>query len=169
MSKVFIEENGIYGLDYEQAIWASDQMHEEYFKAGLQISNADFVLENQNNILIVEYKNATISGAVSPGAFNPEDDKKMNSIIRKFYDSLHYLRLLKKDKPVEFIYVLEYPKGDSVTRKRLRERLKRFLPFKLQENMNTGVKLIEKVDVLSIEEWNNHKVYGEYPFIRQKT
>ena len=32
MSKVFIEENGIYGLDYEQAIWASDQMQILFWK-----------------------------------------------------------------------------------------------------------------------------------------
>lgn len=58
MDKIFKEENGIYGLNYEKAIWATDQMHEEYHKAGLALSDADFLLENDENLFIVEYKNA---------------------------------------------------------------------------------------------------------------
>lgn len=166
MDKIFIEENGVYGLLYEKAIWATDQMHEEYHKAGLALSDADFLLENEENILIVEYKNANIEGASCASAFKPENDKKFNNSIRKFFDSLHYLRLLAKNKPVVYVYVLEYPNGDSVTRKRLRERMKKHLPFALQENMNTGIKLIEKVDVVSIEEWNSNKVYGMYPIVK---
>ena len=56
------------------------------------------------------------------------EDKKISVVIRKFYDSLHYLYLLDK--------------------------LKLELPFMLQENIGTGRNLIEKIEVLSIEEWN---------------
>lgn len=66
-------------------------------------------------------------------------------------------------EPVKYIYVLEYPKGDIVTRKRLRNRMKQKLPFELQNNIGIGEKLIEKVDVLSIAEWNAHEEYGKYP------
>ena len=34
--------------------------------------------------------------------------------------------------------------------------------------MNTGITLIDNVDVLSIEEWNMHDEYGKYPFIKIK-
>ena len=40
------------------------------------------------------------------------------------------------------------------------------IPFDLQEKLNTGIKLINKVDVLSIEEWNMHDEYGKYPLIK---
>lgn len=50
-------------------------------------------------------------------------------------------------------------------RKRLRNRLKMELPFTLQENIEKGRKLIEKVDVVSIEEWNKDKNYGKYPIV----
>lgn len=45
----------------------------------------------------------------------------------------------------------------------IRNRLKSKLPFALQENIGNGIKLIEKVEVLSIAEWNDHKYYGEFP------
>lgn len=58
------------------------------------------------------------------------------------------------------------PNGDSTMRKRLRDRMKVQLPFALQDKMNTGIKLIDKVDVMSIEEWNADNTYGKYPFIK---
>lgn len=39
------------------------------------------------------------------------------------------------------------------------------LPFALQENIGNGVKLIDKVDVVSIEEWNENANYGMYPMM----
>lgn len=81
----------------------------------------------------------------------------------KIYDSLHYLRLLDKEKPVLYVYVLEYPNGDVTTRKRLRNRLQTELPFSLQEMVGHGKKLIDEVDVVSISEWNSNDIYGDYP------
>ncbi len=92
--------------------------------------------------------------------------KKISIATRKFYDSLHYLRLLEKDKPIQYIYILEYPNGDATTRKRLRDRLKTELPFVLQNNIGKGKKLIERVEVLSIAEWNADSNYREYPIKR---
>ena len=94
------------------------------------------------------------------------DDSKFHSVIRKFYDSCHYLYLLGKSKPVQYIYVVETPNDDSTMRKRLRERMRINLPFALQKNINTGIKLIENVDVVSIKEWNEDSTYGQYPFIK---
>ena len=99
-------------------------------------------------------------------AFNPMDDKKFTSTVRKFYDSLHYIHLLGKNKPVKYVYVVEAPNSDAIMRKRLRVRMKTLLPFALQENINTGISLIDKVDVLSINEWNMHDEYGKYPLVK---
>lgn len=163
MSKIFTEENGKYSIDCTKAIWATDQMHSDYQQAKIHINDVDFLIEDENYLLMVEYKNAKISGAVNPEAFKPMEQKKVTTVVRKFYDSLHYLKLLDKKKPVQYIYVLEYPKGDVITRKRMRNRLKEELPFALQENIGNGVKLIDKVDVVSIDEWNQNENYGKYP------
>ena len=136
--------------------------------AKVQLSDADFLLEEVNNILIVEYKNADTKKArearYKTPAFNPMDDKKFTSTVRKFYDSLHYIHLLGKNKPVKYVYVVEAPNSDAIMRKRLRARMKTLLPFALQEN--TGISLIDRVDVLSINEWNMHDEYGKYPFVK---
>ena len=170
MEKLLIDENGEYGLDCTQAVWASDKMHEDYHRAKVQLSDADFLLEEVNNILIVEYKNADTKKArearYKTPAFNPMDDKKFTSTVRKFYDSLHYIHLLGKNKPVQYVYVVEAPNSDAIMRKRLRARMKTLLPFALQENINTGISLIDRVDVLSINEWNMHDEYGKYPFVK---
>ena len=76
------------------------------------------------------------------------------------------LRLLNKNKPIQYIYILEYPNGDVTTRKRLRNRLKVELPFVLQDSIENGKRLIERLDVLSIDEWNADSVYGNYPMKR---
>ena len=94
----------------------------------------DFLIENSTHILMVEYKNACLASAKNPEAFHPMEDKKISIITRKFYDSLHYLRLLDK-KQTGLVYILEYPNGDVTTRKRLRNRLKMELPFSLQKNI----------------------------------
>ncbi|MDE7310661.1 MAG: hypothetical protein K2N87_03415 [Eubacterium sp.] len=170
MKNILIDENGDYGLEYTNAVWASDQMHKDYHTTKVPLADADFLLEDEKFIMIVEYKNANIRKARDAGLktpqFNPMDDKKFASIVRKFYDSLHYVRLLEKYKPVRYIYVVETPNGDETMRKRLRDKMKKLLPFDLQEKLNTGIKLINKVDVLSIEEWNMHDEYGKYPFIK---
>lgn len=131
MKNIFIEENGVYSIDCSNAEWATDKMHEDYHNAGIHINDVDFLIENATNIFMVEYKNACIVSAENPAAFQPMTDKKISIATRKFYDSLHYLRLLNKNKPVQYIYILEYPNGDTTTRKRLRNRLKTELPFAL--------------------------------------
>ncbi len=167
MKNIFTDENGDYGLEYTNALWASDQMHKDYHNAKVPLSDADFLIEDEKSIMIVEYKNANTKKAKDASfktpSFNPMDDRKFASIVRKFYDSLHYVYLLGKCKPVKYIYVVEIPNGDEIMRKRLRVKMKTLLPFELQEKMNTGITLISKVDVLSIDEWNMHEEYGKYP------
>lgn len=165
MRNVLPEENGIYGVDHTNAIWATNEIQKTYHNAKLHLKNADFVIETQFEILIMEYKNATIASAVSPKAFHPMEDKSVNAIALKFYGSLPYLDLLGKDKPRRYIYVIEAEHSDSTMRARLRNRIKQELPFMLQDNMNTGKRLIEGFDVLSIDEWNMHEKYSRYPLV----
>ena len=169
MTKVFIEENGLYCIDCSQAKWATDQMHHEYHHAGVHLSDVDFLIEDMDSLFMVEYKNANIKGAANPDTYDPNQEKNYKKLVKKFYDSLHYLNLLHKVKPVQYICVVEYPASDSVTRRRLRNRLKKDLPFQLQENIGKGRKLIEAVDVVSLAEWNENEIYGKYPISLVKT
>ena len=163
MNPIFIEENGIYCIDCRKAVWATNNMNAAYHNAGLNLSDVDFVIENEDKLLLMEYKNANVPNASQPQSFHPEDEDKILKVSRKYYDSLHYLTLLGKNKPKRFVYVVESVHGDAVLRRRIRALLKRKLPFSLQEHLSSGAVLIEDVDVLSIDEWNHDPVYGKYP------
>ena len=169
MPNVLIEEKKNYGIDCRKAVWASDEIHEAYHACGLPeiLCDADFIIETTDSILLVEYKNSNVpearAHATSATEYNPFQTDKLNKIVSKYYDSLHYLRLLGKEKPVHYIFVLEYPKGNSTSRKALRNRLKKRLPFSLQDRVGTGRKLIESVNVVNINEWNIDAIYGQFP------
>lgn len=166
MNRIFAEENGIYQLDCSKAVWATDDVHLRYQQAGIHIKDADFIIETETALVIVEYKNANISGAANPSAFNPMAGSKISDVTRKYYDTLHYLTLRQKTGPKHYVYIVEAQNSDSVMRKRLRDQLTRELPFKLQEDMKAGIHLIESVDVLSIAEWNAHDEYKKFPLVR---
>lgn len=167
MEKRFLtEENGFYQIDCTNAVWATDAIHQDYHDAGLHIHDVDFLIENEDTIFLIEYKSANIPGAASPNSFQPTSDQKVNNVVWKYFDSLHYLTLLQKSKRKHFVYILEYPNGDSVSRNRLRIRLKSELPFELQKKLSNTATLIDDVDVLSIEEWNQHSSLGKYPIVR---
>lgn len=175
MERYLTEENGYYRMDCSKAVWATDELHDVYHRCGLtdHLCDADFVLETGDRIILVEYKNATIPQAVEHAEhtkeYNPNEQKNFNKIVSKFFDSLHYLRLTGKDKPINYVFVVEFPKGNSTSRRLLRNKLKTHLPFKLQEEFSTGIKLIESVDVVNIEEWNSNDIFGEFPLQRVPT
>ena len=97
MKKQFLtEENGFYQIDCTNAVWATDAIHQDYHDAGLHIHDVDFLIENEDTIFLIDYKNANIPGAASPNSFQPASDQKVNNVVRKYFDSLHYLTLLQK-------------------------------------------------------------------------
>lgn len=171
MPGILTEENGNYGIDCRKAVWASDEIHTVYHTCGLPniLCDADFAVETEEHIYLIEYKNANIPEArahAKPGTeYDPFQSEKFNKIVNKYYDSLHYLRLKGKEKPICYIFILEYSKGDSVSRRLLRNLLKKRLPFELQEKLGTGIKIIDAVDVVNIAEWNADVNYGRFPII----
>ncbi|MCD8118648.1 MAG: hypothetical protein LUE29_04065 [Lachnospiraceae bacterium] len=164
MTQIYREENNIYEFDFSTAVWSTDRIHEIYQSNGVKLlSDVDFAVETENEILLVEYKNANIPGAVNPGQFDPANQKMENKIAYKFYDSWIYLRAIEKRKPIAYVYILEYPNGDVVTRKRVRNQITDLLPFQLQKIPEMKEKMITDFEVLSIDEWNQHKKYGAFP------
>ena len=167
MSKVFVEENKVYQLDCSEALWATDAVHEVYRANKLGLKDVDFIIEQDEDIILVEYKNGKISKALVHGSnFNPNNEKIINNIPEKYFDTLHYLNVLGKNKPKHYIWVLEYPHGSSVMRKMLRNKIMKQLPFQLQTSLATKNKLIESFEVLSIAEWNEK--YKQYPMSEVK-
>lgn len=170
MAAIYTEENGQYSLNCTAAIWSTDEIHNcfqdpthSYGIIGF-LCDVDFVIENENYMLLVEYKNANLHGAAHPERFNPSSDGKLENVAKKFYDSSYWLYLSGKDKPRKYVYIVEYPAGNSSSRLMLRNKLRERLPFMLQAKITTaGRKLIDDVKVVDISEWNADAELGKYP------
>ena len=164
MNQIYQDENRMFQFDFSAALWASDQLHNIYNKTNVGIlSDVDFIAETEDNIILIEYKNADILGAAHPEAFRPLDQKRENKIAFKYYDSWIYLSAIGKNKSVKYVYILEYPNSDVVTRKRIRNRIADLLTFKLQKLPEIRIEMIHDFEVLSISEWNAHEQYKAFP------
>lgn len=158
MAYIYIDENNSCKFDFSSATWATDKLNDTFHQANTLLSDVDFVVEqyNKNDILLIEYKNASLPDATSPDAFNPVEDNRINKIIKKYYDSILFLQAAGRisGKRKIYVYLVEWPKGDVYLRQRICERLRARLPFKLQEQNNFKENLIDEVYVFNIEEWN---------------
>lgn len=160
---IYMEEKGHYQIDCRAALWSTDKIHADYHSIGLSIlSDADFVAETEDSIYLIEYKNSNVPEAVAHHAvFDPAKPKYIDKVTRKFYDSLHYLAVRKKEKPLKYIFIVEYPHAGATDRKMLRNKISTHLPFALQKDQEK--KLIDDFQVLSISEWNEHEEYSIFP------
>ena len=85
---------------------ATNQLHHEYHASGVHLSDVDFLIEDADHLLMVEYKNANIGNAAKPNVYDPNQEKNFNKLVKKFYDSLHYLHLLGKVRPVQYLSLI---------------------------------------------------------------
>lgn len=163
MSGIFKEENNIYQIDLSLTEWSTDEIHDVFHRSKVELSDVDFVGETASDIILIEYKNANVPSAINPGAFVPQGEKLISKIARKYYDSCLYLEAIGKTKLRTYIYILEYPLGDSVTRRLIRNKIAVKLPFALQIQLQVEKSLIKEFQVLSIAEWNTHPTYSKFP------
>ncbi len=167
MVQIFSDENNSCKIDFSKAIWATDQLNRIFHAAKASVlKDVDFVAETEDTLFFVEYKNANLSNATHPQAFKPLEDKKLNSVARKYYDSLNFLRAMQRGKKKQkvYVYILEAPHGDVVLRNRVKVLLKGRLPFLLQKQNDMSEKMIDCVTVISIDEWNDR--YRDFPLQR---
>ena len=158
---IFTDENGFYQIDFTHAIWVEGSLNQKYRAAKIELSDVDWIAELNDHIVFIEYKNSNVPGASNPGSFDPTMDEHLKKVARKYYDSLHILKVMKKGKRIRYIYIVEAPIVGSSERLMVRNKLQAKLPFLLQVGMKD--ELINNLLVLSIEEWNNHANYSVYP------
>ncbi len=164
VSQIFSDENHSCEIDFSAANWATDQLNNIFHQAKLSIlHDVDFVAETDEAILLVEYKNSNLANAANPGAFKPLEDKKLDNVARKYYESQYLLQAVQHGlhKEKRFVYILEHDKGNSTMRNLVRTHLAKRLPFLLQQQVEMPEKMIDSIEVLSIEEWNEQ--YPQFP------
>lgn len=131
MGEVYWEENHDYQIDLRKAEW-SLELQPLYREYNLFLADVDWICEFNGNILLIEYKNAKLPferGFRTAENFNPYSDERVANVVRKFFDSFFYIEAYKRKRPVKYIYILEWPKGDIVSRKMLQKRSQNFCRF----------------------------------------
>ncbi|KUO62070.1 MAG: hypothetical protein APF84_07830 [Gracilibacter sp. BRH_c7a] len=156
-STTYRDENGQYEFDFSSC--SVCQYHSLARKTTV-LSDVDFVITAQDEVIFFEYKNAAVDGAVNPDAFQ----RKLNTeefyrkTAKKFYSSLflHWAcRENETDLPIVYILLIEHPEVDARVRKMLRSRIYRQLPVELQQEEAIKRKLLQKFEVLNLYEWQS--------------
>ncbi len=129
------------------------------------LKDVDVIVETENDLIFVEVKNSNRIDATKPN-FKPKSDKKLNDVALKFYDSLLFTTFINfaSHKRKIYCYLVEVDKGDSVLRNDIKILLADRLPFKLQIQNNLPTKMIDSLEVLSFDEWNQK--FPQFPLTR---
>lgn len=161
MSKIFYEENHNYKFDFTDAIDVFEP-HDLSQKTTM-LADADFVLDLESKIILLEYKNASGRNVTNQEAFRnkifiAENRVKFcENIAKKFYSTLFLIWACNKndeEKDIEYILLIEHPEIDGRIRKMLRNKIKKQLPFKLLEDIKIKRKILSEFEVLNMDEWH---------------
>lgn len=166
MKKVYEDENHTTEFDFSAALSVFEPHklaahHSEY------ISDVDFVVESEEVLFFVEYKNGNIVGAANPEAFADKLKRGSlaNVLIKKFYGTLLMVLVTDKNpsnKPIKYMCVIEAGNGiDEVMMKKLRNKVYAGLPFDYKNIEEIKVPVIDQFEVVSLSEWNTK--YTKYP------
>jgi hypothetical protein len=153
-NKVLVDENKRYEFDFSASEYVLE-MHD--LTNNIMLSDVDFITETDKEVLFIEYKNASIEGAVNPNGMlakiKGEDFYK--KIARKYYDSLLLFWACKgneKELPITYVLLIEHPIIDKKLRKQLKLKIANQLPFKLKEKQIQR-EVISNFEVYNLEEW----------------
>ena len=170
MEKIFTDESNeitppSLQIDFSRALWAIDKLNSIFHNAGIPLNDVDFIAETDEELIFVECKNANRIDAANP-EYNPTDDRKLNIIARKYYDSLNFCifseRGLKKRKI--YCFIVEAKTGSRTLRTQCKILLAKRLPFELQKQSHFLMKMIDELNVMSMGEWNEK--YPQFPITR---
>lgn len=164
--KVVIDENGKVQFDFSEALDVFEphelaNMYSEY------LSDADFVIEDENQLICMEYKNAKVEGAAHPEVFQKKlkEEKFWKKIAKKYYGTLFLVWACGRnleDKPIKYILLMETSPGlDEVLKRKLALKLHSQLPFKYNECDEIKRSVLNEFRIMNLEQWDNE--YPQYP------
>ena len=163
-TKIFQDENHNYQFDFSSALCASNQLNSIFQRnTSSLLSDVDFIAETENEIIFVEFKNAKLSEPADPTSMGPTNEKLQKKLAFKYYDSWLFITATNCCKPITYICIIEFYQDDSTMRRKLRNYVANLLPFRLQKLDSVTQSMIHEFDVLSINEWNCHERFKNFP------
>lgn len=166
INKILQDENGKVQFDFSSALDVFEphelaSMYSEY------LSDVDFVIEEEQRILCLEYKNSSVKNAANADAFQRKlaDEEFWKKVAKKFYGTVFLVWACNKnqmEKPIEYILLIQTNPGmDGVLKKRLTAKMMRQLPFKYDNRAEIKRKVINRFELVDLKEWNAK--YPQYP------
>ncbi len=156
------DENGRYEFDFSQCeVWEYHQLAQKT----TSLSDVDFVINSEDEVIFLEYKNASITGAANPSAFlcKLKTEEFYLRVSKKFYSILflHWAcRGNENDRPNVYTLLIEHPEIDGKIRKKLREKISKQLPIRLKGEPQIKRNVLNRFEVLNIDEW--HQAYPKF-------
>lgn len=165
-NKILWDENRKMRFDFSNAL----NVFQPYELANLYsdfLSDVDFVVEEKDKLICLEYKNADVKNADAPEVFRQKVEGKdfWVKIAKKFYGSMFLVWACNKnelEKPVQYVLLIECsPKMDAALKKRFVMKMMRQLPFKYNGRNEIKRKVIDDFYLLDLNEWKER--YPQYP------
>ncbi len=165
--KIYIDENGKSQFDFTkaQSVFEPHALANTY---GEFLSDVDFVIEEDNQIVLMEYKNACVPETANPEALyqkvQSNNEKFWKKIAKKFYGTMFLVWATGRnvnDKKVKYVLLIETtPLIDSVLRMRLKEKMMSLLPFKYKQEGEIKREVISEFEIMDLSKWR--KEYPDY-------
>ena len=165
-NKILWDENKKMKFDFSNALDVFEP-HELASLYSEYLSDVDFVLEEKEKLICLEYKNSNVENADAPEAFKQKiaGAEFWKRIAKKFYGSLLLIWACNKnqsDKPVQYILLMESnPSMDTSLKKTFIMKMMHQLPFKYNSRSEIQRKMIDEFVLLDLKEWKER--YPQYP------
>ena len=162
---IFKDENEQVQFDFSNAIDVFEphelaNMYSEY------LSDVDFVVEDKEKLICLEYKNSNVKNASNPQAFQNKITQETfcNKMAKKFYGTMFLVWACNKNqanKPVQYVFLMETnPEIDNALKKRLISKLTSRLPFKYKNENEVHRHVIDEFHLVNLDEWK--EMYPQY-------
>lgn len=164
--KILWDENKNTRFDFTGAI----DVFEPHELANLYsdyLSDVDFVVEEEEKLICLEYKNANFPNADKPQVFYQKlvEEKFWNNMTKKFYGTMFLVWACNKnpaDKPVQYVLLVENnPVMDGALKKKVIMKMKGQLPFKYRDRNEIRRAVIDEFLLIDLKEWEER--YPQYP------
>lgn len=171
-SKILWDENRKIRFDFSNALdifepHALANLYSEY------LSDVDFVVEEKEKLICLEYKNANIKNANNPEAFGQKlkGEEFWKKIAKKFYGTMFLVWACNRnesDKPVQYVLLMESNPGmDAALKKRFTIKMMRQLPFKYNTRREIQRRVIDGFCLVDLNEWKEK--YPQYPVYERES
>lgn len=164
--KILWDENHNVQFDFSNAVSVFEphnlaNMYSEY------LSDVDVVIEDQEKLICLEYKNANVKNANNTDAFKQKIDTEefWKKIAKKYYGTMFLVWACNKnqtDKVVQYVLLIECNPGfDDALKKRFVMKMMCQLPFKYNSQSQIHKRVIDDFCLMDLKEWRVR--YPQFP------